>query len=355
MFFQAIRGAITVESNTAKDILNKTKVLLDTIIDKNQLSTGDIVSITFTATKDLDAQYPAVAARELGMTMIPLMCCQEMHVEGSLEGCIRVLMYIQLPQMRNIQHIYLEKASGLRPDLVCQQGSRDMTSEEKNNLTIAIDGPAGAGKSTVAKLVAQHLDILYLDTGAMYRAIALKMLELQIDPSNPDQVVPMLKSTDIRVDYKNGQQLILLDGADVTNRIRTQEVSKGASDVGTLPEVRLKLVELQRKIASKNSLVMDGRDIGTYVLPNASRKFFLTASIEERAKRRWLELKEDARTESLETIIHEISQRDANDSNRSFAPLKKAEDAILIDTTSKTIQQVVDEICKYINDWVYKR
>lgn len=220
----------------------------------------------------------------------------------------------------------------------------------KKHLTIAIDGPAGAGKSTIAKILAQKLNINYLDTGAMYRALALKVLKSKIDPKDREGVIKSLEKTDIQVLYRGKQQIILLDGEDVTDKIRTPEVSKTASDVAVIPEVRLKLVEIQRKIASEIPLVVDGRDIGTFVLPDASYKFFLTAAVEERAKRRWKEMQEAGKLDTLENVMEDIKQRDLNDSNRSFAPLKKAEDAILIDTTHLSIEQVVNKILELIEE-----
>lgn len=336
MKLYAIRGAITVSKNDEQEILLKTKNLLSKLIEKNGLIFQDIVSVIFTATKDIDAVYPAVAARELGMTSIPLTCCQEMHVEGSLPLCIRVLMHVQLEPDRHIQHIYMGKAAVLRPDLA--------------KMTIAIDGPAGAGKSTIARLLAKKMGILYLDTGAMYRAMGLKVLEKGKDPREREDVIPLLSSTDILVELDEQGQKIFLDGQEVTDKIRTIEVSNAASDVGTIPEVRQKLVELQRKIAEKDSLVIDGRDIGTYVIPNASLKIFLTATPEERARRRWMELKEKETESNYNNILQEIILRDANDSNRSFAPLRKAEDAVLIDTTDKNIDQVIQEIEDLLNN-----
>jgi len=335
MKYFAVRGAISLSENTKEEILSKTKRLLEQIIQKNRLEYQDIVSIIFTATRDVDAAYPAVSARELGMTSIPLICCQEMYVENSLPLCIRVLMHVQLEEERELQHVYLGKAVMLRPDLA--------------RITIAIDGPAGAGKSTIAKLLAERLGILYLDTGAMYRAIGLKVRENGKDPSNPQDVVPLLPDTDVSGRLEKEGQKIFLDGREVTGEIRTQEVSYAASCVGTIPEVRHKLVELQREIAKKVSLVMDGRDIGTYVMPDATLKIFLTATPEERAKRRWRELKEKGINVDYNTILEEIVQRDANDSNRRFAPLRKAEDAVLIDTTNKSVTQVLEEIESMLN------
>jgi cytidylate kinase len=330
MKFYAIRGAITVAENNKDEILKQTRRLLSEIMHRNHLEMDDIISIIFTATRDLDAVYPAVAARELGLTSIPLTCCQEMHVAGSLEKCIRVLFHIQLQDERILKPVYLDKAVRLRPDLA--------------GVTIAIDGPAGAGKSTVAKILAEKLGILYLDTGAMYRAMGLKVLEAGGNPRDPKDVLPMLPDTEIDVKYVAGVQRIYLDGREVTNDIRTQKISTAASEIGTIPEVRQKLVELQQQIAEENSLVMDGRDIGTHVMPNASLKIFLTASSEERARRRWEELKAKGVETDYNKVLQDIIHRDNNDSNREYAPLRKADDAILIDCTNKNIDQVVSEI-----------
>ena len=162
--------------------------------------------------------------------------------------------------------------------------------DKKEKIAIAIDGPAGAGKSTISKIISKKLKILYLDTGTMYRAVALKAIREGIDTLDREKVSELVKNIDLKVVYSGESQRILLDNEDVTSFIKTPEVSIGASNVAVIPEVRLKMVELQREIASKSSVVMDGRDIGTYVLPNAEFKFFLTASVEERAKRRYNEL-----------------------------------------------------------------
>ena len=217
-------------------------------------------------------------------------------------------------------------------------------------ISIAIDGPAGAGKSTIAKIVAKRININYLDTGAMYRAVALKALEMGLDCKDPEQIIPMLSSTNLSVSYERERQLVYVDGKDVTDLIRSPQVSIAASDIAVIPEVRMKLVEIQRELAQRYSLVVDGRDIGTYVLPNADKKFYLTATIDERATRRWLELIDRGYTQDINEIKKDLEKRDMNDMNRSFAPLRKAEDAILIDTTDKTIEEVVDEVCSHLSD-----
>ncbi len=217
-------------------------------------------------------------------------------------------------------------------------------------IKIAIDGPAGAGKSTIAKLIADKLDIIYLDTGAMYRAIALKCLENDIDFEDKKSISKLLDNTDLEVAFNHSRQNIILDGVDVSDKIRTTEISNAASAIAALPEVREKLVDMQREIGQERSIVMDGRDIGTYVLPDADVKIFLTASLEERARRRWLEYRNRGEEIDLRQAMKEIEKRDICDSTRDFAPLKKAHDAIVVDTTDKSIAQVVDIIESIIRD-----
>jgi len=217
------------------------------------------------------------------------------------------------------------------------------------NAAIALDGPAGAGKSTIARRIAGRLGILYLDTGAMYRAIGLKALQGGIVMSDPEAIARMLANTDLDIRFVDGQQQVWLDGTDVTRDIRTPDVSRAASDVSALPVVRLRLVEIQREIARRQPLIMDGRDIGTYVLPDAPHKFFLTASLDERAGRRMRELHSRGdQTASFAGVREEIAWRDRQDSERSFAPLRQADDAILVDTTSLSIEEVVEVILQYL-------
>ncbi|MGI6188529.1 MAG: (d)CMP kinase [Clostridiales bacterium] len=217
-------------------------------------------------------------------------------------------------------------------------------------ISIAIDGPAGAGKSTIAKIVAKRMNIHYLDTGAMYRAVALKAIEMGLNCKEPGQIIPILSLTDLSISYCQDQQHVYLDGRDVTDLIRTPQVSAAASDIAVIPEVRMMLVKIQRELAQQYSLVLDGRDIGTFVLPDADKKFFLTATVDERARRRWLELIDKGYKMDISEIKKDIENRDMNDMNRTFAPLRKAEDAILIDTTGKTIEQVADEVCSHLTD-----
>lgn len=216
-------------------------------------------------------------------------------------------------------------------------------------LQIAIDGPSGAGKSTMAKILSKQLGIMYLDTGAMYRALALKAIRSGIDTHDAVGVSRLLPDLDIGIEYENGSQKVLLDGEDVSGLIRTDEVSMGASAVSAIPDVRVKLVELQQKIASDNSVVMDGRDIGTHVLPDAQVKIFLTASVSERALRRYNEQKEKGiLRKSLEELEKEIETRDYNDSNRAASPLRQADGAILLDTSNLTIDESIARILEVV-------
>ncbi len=213
-----------------------------------------------------------------------------------------------------------------------------------DKLRIAIDGPAGAGKSTIAKNVAQRLNILHLDTGAMYRAAGLFALRNGVDPQNEEQVTAMLKGLQIKVEYKDGKQHTLLKSEDVSGLIRTEDVSNAASAVSKWPAVRKKLVAMQQEIALEMSIVMDGRDIGTYVMPEAEYKFYLTASVNQRAKRRHLELKQNGIETEFSSVEADIVKRDYQDSNREFAPLRKADDALEIDTTNLSIKEVLAKV-----------
>ncbi len=215
-------------------------------------------------------------------------------------------------------------------------------------LNIAIDGPSGAGKSTIAKEIAKRLNIIYLDTGAMYRAIGLKAVRLNIDTNDSEGVTAILDDTNIEIKYQDGVQIIYLDGEDVSTAIREHHISKAASNVSKIPAVRLKLVKMQREIAAKNNVVLDGRDITSYVLKDANNKFYLTATPEERAKRRYKELLEKGQNVQYDTILADINDRDYNDTHRDFAPLTLTEDSIYIDSTNLTINEAIDKILSYI-------
>lgn len=210
---------------------------------------------------------------------------------------------------------------------------------------IAIDGPSGAGKSTIAKFLAKKLGILYLDTGAMYRGIGYYVVSKGIDPADETKVLSVLNEVSMEIIYENGAQKVIVCGEDVTPYIREHSISMAASTVSKIPAVRLKLVDLQRKIAESTDCVLDGRDIGTFVLPNAKYKFFLTAAAEERARRRHSELAEKGSSISYEEVLADVKARDYQDMNRDFAPLKAADDAIIVDSTNMSVEEVAETIC----------
>ncbi len=209
---------------------------------------------------------------------------------------------------------------------------------------IAIDGPAGAGKSTIARRVARELSFIYVDTGAMYRAMALYLLRRKVNRDDTEQIGNICQDAEISIEYQNGEQIVLLNGENVNSYLRTEEVGNMASVSSAVPRVREKLLSLQRKLAKDMSVVMDGRDIGTTILPDADVKIYLTASSLTRAKRRYLELQEKGTVCNLDDIQKDIEERDQRDMSREISPLRQAEDAVLVDSSNLTIQQVVDRI-----------
>ena len=212
------------------------------------------------------------------------------------------------------------------------------------SMNIAIDGPAGAGKSTIAKKLAKELGFIYVDTGAMYRAMAYYFLTNGIDASDEAKIAKACLDVDVTITYEANEQQVILNGKNVNGFIRTEEVGNMASATSVYPVVRTKLVELQRKLAQSTDVIMDGRDIGTCVLPHADVKVYLTASVETRAKRRYQELREKEEVCNLEEIAHDIEERDRRDMTREIAPLKQAEDAVLVDSSDMTIAEVVKTI-----------
>ena len=326
------RGATTIAKDCKEEISSSVKELLGEIFLFNDLKKEEIRCFVFSLTTDIHSYHPAKAARENGYDYAPLFACIEPEIEGGLRLCIRVMIFAERDGATSpAKHVYQKGAKVLRKDI----------SEIYN---VALDGPAGSGKSTVAKALAKDYDILYLDTGAMYRACALKAIRSGIDPKDGESVGKMIKNLDLRVEYKDGQQRTILDGEDVSTAIRENAVSMAASHISAHPAVRVKMVSLQREIAKSTSCVLDGRDIGSAVLPDAKFKFFVTADSKVRALRRYKELKARGQTVDFDALHEEIVQRDKQDSEREFSPLIRAEDAVLVDTSAMNIDEVVSYI-----------
>ena len=217
-------------------------------------------------------------------------------------------------------------------------------------INIAIDGPSGAGKSTLARKIAQHFGYIYVDTGALYRAVGLFIMRNNVNPKDEQYVNKLLPSIKLELIYISGEQCVFLNSEDVSKDIRQPEVSMAASDVSAIAEVRSFLFDLQKDMANKNNVVMDGRDIGTVVLPNACVKIFLTATPEERANRRYDELMQKGVNVSYDEVLSDIKQRDFNDSNRKIAPLKPATDSIIVDTTGNEMEKSLEILINVIKD-----
>lgn len=330
-----IRGATTIAQDCKEEISASVKGLLDEIFAVNELKKEDVKAFIFSLTTDIHSYHPAKAARESGYDFAPLFAAIEPEITGGLKLCIRVMLLTEIGAAQKAKHVYQKGAKILRRDL----------SEPMN---IALDGPAGSGKSTVAKILAKDYDILYLDTGAMYRACGLKALRLGISPKDKDAVEKMLPALDLKVQYKNGKQHTILDGEDVSSAIRENAVSMAASDISVHSAVRIKMVEMQREIAKSMSCVLDGRDIGSVVLPNAKYKFFITADSKVRAERRFNELQSRGEHVDFEKLHAEIVIRDKQDTERKFSPLVCADDAIVIDTSGLDVDGVVALIKKHI-------
>lgn len=326
---KAIRGATTVDSDNAEQIRERVSELLNEIKNRNGINCDDVECITFSSTDDIRSFYPAKAAREAGFFSCALFSAMEPKISGSLKMCIRVLMFADIE--KKPVPVYLHGAAVLRKDLT-------------QKINIAIDGPAGSGKSTISKIIAKKLDILCLDTGAMYRACALKCIKEGADCADEESVCPIIEKINLEVKYSDGVQHTYLDGNDVSSEIRTPEISMAASTVSAHGCVREKMVELQRKIAAENSCVLDGRDIGTNVLPNAQYKFFLTASAEIRAKRRHEEILASGKNVHFNEVLAELVKRDEQDRKREIAPLIMAKDAVLVDSSNMSVEEVAEYI-----------
>ncbi len=325
-----IRGATTVEEDCKEEISSAVKSLLDEIFQTNALEKNEISGFLFSLTTDIHSYHPAKAAREAGYDFAPLFAAVEPEIKGGLERCIRLMLFTERKD-KNVKHIYQKGAKILRKDI----------SEIYN---IALDGPAGSGKSTVAKILAKDYNILYLDTGAMYRACGLKALRLGVNPKDREAVEKMLPDLNVKVEYFGGAQHTILDGEDVSSAIRENAVSMAASSISAHPAVRVKMVEMQREIAKSMSCVLDGRDIGSTVLPDAKFKFYITADSKIRAMRRFKELQERGESVEFEKLHAEIVARDKQDTEREFSPLVCADDAVVIDTSEMDVESVVAAI-----------
>ena len=330
---KAIRGAVTVAADTPEEIRGAVDSLLSEIRKRNKINVEDIVCIMLSSTGDITSLYPAKAARECGF-VCPLFSSLEPPIKGSLPLCIRAMV---LAETDIAVPVYLRGAVILRRDLT-------------ERLVIALDGPAGSGKSTAARNLARELDILCLDTGAMYRACALACREAGVAVSDEDAVCALIGKTDLRVEYRDGRQVTMLGDRDVSEEIRSPGMSQLASEVSALACVRSAMVAMQRRIASEMSCVLDGRDIGTNVLPDARYKFFVTASDEVRARRRLEEDRAKGYDVRYEDVLRDIRERDKRDSERAIAPLKCAEDAVVVDTSDMSPEEVVQFIRNKIQE-----
>ena len=326
-----IRGATNISADTKEEISVSVKELLDEIYKVNALQKEETVGFLFSLTTDIHSYHPAKAARECGYDFAPLFAATEPEIIGGLSLCIRVMLFAEFNSNRKAIHVYQKGATVLRKDL-------------SQIFNIALDGPAGSGKSTIAKALAKDYNILYLDTGAMYRACGLKALRMGVDTKNEEEVGKMLPLLDVKVEYKDGAQHTLLDGEDVSLAIRENAVSMAASNISAHPAVRVKMVEMQREIAKRMSCVLDGRDIGTAVLPDAKFKFFITADSKVRAMRRYNELCARGEKVDFDKLHTEIIERDKQDSTRKFSPLMQAKDAVLIDTSNMDIPEVLNAV-----------
>lgn len=225
-----------------------------------------------------------------------------------------------------------------------------MNNRYENPIAVAIDGPSGAGKSTIARILAKELGFIYVDTGALYRAVGYAALTAGLDAKDDEKVCALLPSLNVELVYRDGEQRVLVNGEDVSDKIRTPEVSMAASAVSAIPTVRRFLFSLQQDMAAKQSVIMDGRDIGTVVLPQAQVKIFLTASAEDRARRRYEELIAKGTKVTFDEVLRDMQERDKNDSERAAAPLKAAEDAVLVNTSGNTLEQSVELLRRIVEE-----
>ena len=330
-----IRGATTIEYDCKEEIQASVKELLDELFAVNALNKEEVSGFLFSLTSDIHSYHPAKAARECGYDFAPLFAAVEPDIDGGLKLCIRLMLFTEKSKENHVKHVYQKGAKVLRKDI----------SEIFN---IALDGPAGSGKSTIAKILAKDYNILYLDTGAMYRACGLKALRLGVNPKDREGVEKILPLLNVKVEYKDGMQHTILDGEDVSATIRENQVSMAASDISAHHAVRVKMVEMQREIAKSMSCVLDGRDIGSAVLPDAKFKFYITADSKIRAMRRFKELEARGEKVNFDKLHAEIVARDKQDSEREFSPLVCAEDAVVIDTSNLDVKDVIAAVKEVI-------
>ncbi|MCL1945448.1 MAG: (d)CMP kinase [Firmicutes bacterium] len=331
----SIRGA-TVCQNTVSSIESCTQRLYEQILLTNNLGVDSNISAVFVSmTRDLDACF---AARGLRKYDVPMFSSVEPNIKGALKRCIRLLVQVNCEYTKVAQHIYLGGAKTLRPD--------------KAKFVVAMDGPAGSGKSTLAKIIAQRLGVVHLDTGALYRAAAIKLIKTGVYKEgltlDLDRLSQVLANTTIKMDYDALISRVYLDGIDISQDIREPNISRIASIVASNPFLRQYLNKIQSQVASQQSCVIDGRDIGTVIAPNADFKFFVKASEQERAKRRYNDLVRKGQSIDLDSVMVDMKERDYNDSTREVAPLYQASDAILVDTTDRTVVQSVSYIMRHI-------
>lgn len=342
----AIRGATTCETNTKDAVLSATEELLTSLLEANQLMEKDLVSIVFTGTPDITAAFPAQAARTMGLRRVPLLCAQELAVEGALELCVRVLVHAETCLSRQeIKHLYLRGAQVLRPELALRDRAR-------SRLSIAIDGPAGAGKSTVAKTLAEKLNLLHLDTGAMYRALTWQALKRGINLQDEQSLLQVLEELHFALEAASR---LTLNGNPLGEEIRSPQVNQEVSRVAQFASIRKLMVAKQQEIAEHGDIVMEGRDIGTEVMPQAPVKIFLVADHAERARRRQLEMQSQGHLAPLTDIALQIMERDSKDSTRNASPLRKASDAVTIDCTFLSPTEVVQAIMEIISKQTHAR
>lgn len=336
MKMRALRGATTVSENTKEAVFEATQELIREMIDKNCIEIGDMSDIIFTVTPDVTAAFPAAAVRRMNICDVPLLDMAAPAIDGALAMCIRAMIHINTDKENcELCHVYLHGAKSLRPDIV----------KKNKKICVAIDGPAGAGKSSVAKKVANDMGYVYIDTGAMYRTVAVWAIENGLDIKNDtDKLINALPDIKISISYENNMQRMYLNGDDVTERIRQNDASMGASAVAVIPEVRACLVGMQQEMAKYGGVIMDGRDIATAVLLDAELKIYLTASVEERAMRRYKEYVQKGIECDFDEIKNDVIKRDENDMTRKASPLRRAEDAVLLDTTDMSFDESVETI-----------